>query len=79
MPHVRTGVWEEVHVDFWCIPGTDPEVNVCDLVTYDAFTHYLISIPMGQICPTTAKDHIHFGIILTHGRPGKPYTRPSWT
>ena len=63
-------------MDFWCIPGTDSEVSVCDLVTYDAFMHYLISIPMGQICLTTAKDHIYFGIILIHGRPGKPYTTP---
>ena len=63
-------------MDFGCILGTDSEVNVCDLVTYDAFMHYLISIPMGPICMATATDHIYFGSILIHGRPGKPYITP---
>ena len=71
MPLVRTGVWEEVHVDFWCIPGADPNVNACVLVAYDGFTHYLISIPMDCICLATAADHLYFDIILVHGRPKK--------
>ena len=63
-------------MDFGCILGTDSEVNVCDLVAYDAFTHYLFSIPRGQTCRTTVTDHIYFGIILIHGRPRKPYSTP---
>ena len=57
MPHARPGVWEEVHLDFQVFPGADPDISACNLVAYDAFTHYLISIPMEQICLHAAADH----------------------
>ena len=69
MPHARTGVWEEVHLDFQVFPGADPDISACNLVAYDAFTHYLISIPMEQVCLHAAADHVYFDIILIHGRP----------
>jgi len=64
-----TRPWERVHIDIWTPGGPASEDMICVLGVIDAFSKYLILLPMADHRTETIAETLTTGVFLKYGTP----------